>query len=162
MDAITARKIIDACHEAGQVESLLPALPKGMTPLYVRVLDAVYSIDQREGRVCVSDISRSMGLSFPGVTRAVKALEALGAVQKASDPKDRRFVTIELTELGQEWYRAYVGDFYENLANDLVDIGEDDVKTMIRVIERVREVMRLAGETETYHMKDGEKTDGLE
>lgn len=141
MDAKTAKQVIDACHEAGHAVAMLPSLPEGVTPLYVRIIDAIYQMSRTEEHVYVSDIGRRAGVSMPGVTRALKAMEKLGAVKKDANPVDRRFVNIGLTELGQSWYKKYVGDFYDRLAVEMGDISEEDAAAMSRVVISVREAL---------------------
>jgi DNA-binding MarR family transcriptional regulator len=114
----------------------------------VRIIDAIEQLDRTAGHVYVSDISRTAGVSMPGVTRALNALEKLGAVKKTADPADRRFVSIELTELGQSWYQTFVGDFYEELSDEMGDISSEDAAAMGRVVNRVKEALnRMSGKT---------------
>jgi DNA-binding MarR family transcriptional regulator len=148
MDSKTAKMVIDACHAAGQAVAMMPSLPDGVTPLYVRIIDAIEQLDRTAGHVYVSDVSRTAGVSMPGVTRALNALEKLGAVKKTADPADRRFVSIELTELGQSWYQTFVGDFYEELSDEMGDISSEDAAAMGRVVNRVKEALnRMSGKT---------------
>jgi len=148
MDSKTVKMVIDACHAAGQAVAMMPSLPRGVTPLYVRIIDAIEQRNRTEGHVYVSDIGRIAGVSMPGITRALNALEKLGAVKKTADPADRRFVSIELTELGQSWYQTFVGDFYEKLSAEMGDISREDVAAMSRVVSRVREGLnRMSGKT---------------
>lgn len=137
MDSILARRIIDACHEAHQVEELLPELPEGMTPQYVRILDVIHELGAAGDGVRVSDISARMRLALPGITRSIGFMERLGAVEKRNSDTDRRVVLIALTEKGRQWYREYVGDFYRHMSDILEDVPEEDVQTMIGVIHRV-------------------------
>lgn len=148
MDSKTVKMVIEACHAAGQAVAMMPSLPRGVTPLYVRIIDAIEQRNRTEGHVYVSDIGRIAGVSMPGITRALNALEKLGAVKKTADPADRRFVSIELTELGQSWYQTFVGDFYEKLSAEMGDISREDVAAMSRVVSRVREGLnRMSGKT---------------
>lgn len=153
MNSIMARRIIDACHEAHQVEEILPELPEGMTPQYVRILDVIHELGGAAGGVRVSDISARMGLALPGITRSIGAMERLGAVEKRSSDADRRVVLICLTDRGREWYQRYVGDFYRHMADILRDVPEEDVRTMIDVIHRVYGAMYS-------DLKGGKETDG--
>ena len=148
MDSKTVKMVIDACHAAGQAVAMMPSLPRGVTPLYVRIIDAIEQRNRTEGHVYVSDIGRIAGVSMPGITRALNALEKLGAVKKTADPADRRFVSIELTELGQSWYQTFVGDFYEELSDEMGDISSEDAAAMGRVVNRVKEALnRMSGKT---------------
>ncbi|RRN61731.1 MarR family transcriptional regulator, partial [Caulobacter sp. 602-1] len=44
------RSLIDACWKATTITELMPALPKGMKPRYVHVIDAVWHINEPNGQ----------------------------------------------------------------------------------------------------------------
>lgn len=44
------RSLIDACWKAKTITELIPALPKGMKPRYVHVIDAVWHINEPNGQ----------------------------------------------------------------------------------------------------------------
>lgn len=141
MDDRLAKKMIDSFHETERILNLMPALPPGMTPQYVRMLEAVHDLEQTYGGARGSEIAERLKLTRPGVTRSLKALAALGAIEKRKDAKDGRAVQIVLTAKGQNWYEKYVQVFYEQLCIVLADIPEEKIREMIATIHAVKEKM---------------------
>ncbi len=54
----------------------------------------------RAGSISVKELSEKMGLDNSTVSRAVDTLVVKGIAHRATDPGNRRFVTISLTSLG--------------------------------------------------------------
>ncbi len=53
------------------------------------------------GIVRPSDIARNLGISRQAIHSTINQMEKLGILQLDVDPKDRRHVTVSLTETGQ-------------------------------------------------------------
>jgi DNA-binding MarR family transcriptional regulator len=66
MNSIMARRIIDACHEAHQVEEILPELPEGMTPQYVRILDVIHELGGAQDELGGVEVAHSGVQDAPG------------------------------------------------------------------------------------------------
>ena len=66
------KALLDACYQAKRVRELLPVLPKGVTSSYIHDLDTIEHLEQRGVWVKVSDISDTLNIPRPGVTRTVK------------------------------------------------------------------------------------------
>ena len=141
MEPALAKRMIDACYEAEGILNAMPPLPEGMTAQYMRMIEVIHDLMQ-EGSVRVSEIAEKMHLYVSGVTRSLKALEKLGAVEKQPEEKDRRAVRIVLTEKGENWYQVYIVRFYENLCGLLEDIPEEDMHTVIDTLYEVHARMR--------------------
>jgi DNA-binding MarR family transcriptional regulator len=146
MEDRLAKRMIDAFHETERILNLMPALPPGMTPQYIRVLEAVHDLEQEKGGARGSEIAERLKLTRPGVTRSLKAMEKIGAVEKRKDTKDGRAVQIVLTRKGQNWYVKYVQVFYEHLCMVLDDIPDQKIRDMIGTIHTVREKMEESRE----------------
>ncbi len=154
MNSMLTRRLMDAFHEAAGVPALMPPLPSGMTSQYVHVIDAIAQIGEKKGSVRVSDVAECLHVSIPGITRSVRALEELGAVEKEKASGDRRVVHIALTPLGQTWFQIYVEEYHEKLSALLADIPEEEAEVTIQTISQVMERMRgnpiaLTGERST-------------
>lgn len=69
------RSLIDACWKAKTITELMPALPKGMKPRYVHVIDAVWHINEPNGQdtgtARVGDVSAFLGVTTPSITKLV-------------------------------------------------------------------------------------------
>lgn len=96
------RSLLDVCWKAKAITELMPALPKGLKPRYVHVIDAVWHINETNGQEIgtarVSDVSAFLGVTTPSVTKLVGEMVELGLVVKHMDAADRRAVTLTLTE----------------------------------------------------------------
>ena len=78
MTITTIKALLDACYQAKRVRELLPALPKGVTSSYIQYLDTIETLERRGLRVKISDISETLNIPRPGVTRTVKEMEDKG------------------------------------------------------------------------------------
>jgi len=55
----------------------------------------------QEGPLRLNDLARRMGTSTPTASRAVDVLEGLGLVIRATEPSDRRALSLELSPAGR-------------------------------------------------------------
>lgn len=142
MEEELAKRMIDACYEAQKILSMMPPLPPGMTPQYMRMIEAVHDLDEKKEGARVSDIAERMRLTRPGAARSLKGLEKLGAVERHADQKDGRAVRIVLSEKGENWYRIYITRFYADMCQVLKDVSDEDVKKMIATVHLIRQKMK--------------------
>ena len=86
------RSLIDACWKAKTITELMPALPKGLKPRYVHVIDAVWHINEQNGQnigtARVGDVSAFLGVTTPSITKLVGEMAELGLVVKHADATD--------------------------------------------------------------------------
>ena len=66
------KRMLDACYLAKRTRELLPELPEGVTPAYIQYMDVIHKLQEKKERVKVSDISDTLKLPRPGVTRKWK------------------------------------------------------------------------------------------
>lgn len=141
MEIQTIKAMFDACYQAKRIRDLLPALPKGVTPSYIHYLDTIESLEKRGIQVKVSDISDTLNLPRPGVTRTVKEMESKGYLCKRTSPRDGRITYISITPEGKQLSERYNEQYFNRLAPFLEDIPEEDVHCTIQTIERFYQVM---------------------
>ena len=83
------RSLLDVCWKAKTITELMPALPKGMKPRYVHVIDAVWHINEPNGQdtgtARVGDVSAFLGVTTPSITKLVGEMADLGLVVKHAD-----------------------------------------------------------------------------
>lgn len=135
------KALLDACYQAKRVRELLPVLPKGVTSSYIHYLDTIEHLEQRGVRVKVSDISDTLDIPRPGVTRTVKEMEAGGYLQKAASEEDGRITYLTITDAGKKLSETYNAQFFAQLAPLLADLSDDDATCTIRTIEKLYRVM---------------------
>lgn len=141
MDIQTIKAMFDACYQAKRIRDLLPTLPKGVTPSYIHYLDTIESLERQGIQVKVSDISDTLNIPRPGVTRTVKEMESKGYLCKHTSPSDGRITYISITPAGKQLSERYNEQYFNRLAPFLEDIPEEDINCTIQTIERFYRVM---------------------
>lgn len=141
MDIQMIKAMFDACYQAKRIRDLLPPLPKGVTPSYIHYLDTIESLEKQGIQVKVSDISDTLNIPRPGVTRTVKEMESKGYLCKHTSPSDGRITYISITPAGKQLSERYNEQYFNRLAPFLEDIPEEDINCTIQTIERFYRVM---------------------
>ena len=135
------KQVMDACYQAKRVRDMMPKLPNGVTPTHIHYLDVITKLELDGTDVKVSDISDELGLPRPGVTKTIKDMERLGFVEKKASEADGRIVYIRRTQAGRDLVDKYVDEYFTGLGEALVDITDESADTMIKLIERLYEVV---------------------
>ena len=141
MEPKTIKALLDACYLAKRIRDLLPALPQGVTPAYITYLDVIQTLQQQGRQVKISDISDTLNLPRPGVTRTVKEMEANGFLCKHASPSDGRITYISVTEAGKQLSQIYNEEYFCRLAPLLSDISQEDADRTIQTIQKFYRVM---------------------
>lgn len=141
MDIQTIKALFDACYQAKRIRDLLPTLPKGVTASYIHYLDTIESLERQGVRVKVSDISDTLHLPRPGVTRTVKEMQAKGYLCKHTSPSDGRITYISITQAGKQLSQTYNQQYFNQLAPLLDGISQEEADCTIRTIEKFYQVM---------------------
>lgn len=135
------KEVMDACYQAKRVRDMLPALPGEVTASHIHYLDTLRKLEEIQDKVKVSDISDTLGLPRPSVTKTVKDMEEQGLIAKETTEADGRFVFIKITAKGRELVDKYVDRYFSNLSEELSDITDEEADSMIEVIEKLYAVM---------------------
>ena len=135
------KKMMDACYLAKRAWDMLPSLPQSVAPSYIHYLDIIEMLESRGVRVKVSDISETLNLPRPGVTRTVKEMEQKGYLQKTASEEDGRVTYISATEDGKALSEKYNRTYFGALVPYLSDISEEDADCAIQTIEKFYHVM---------------------
>ena len=141
MTADKIKRMLDACYLAKRTRELLPALPEGVTSAYIQYMDVIQQLQRQGRKVKVSDISDTLKLPRPGVTRTVKEMEKKGYLQKTTSEEDGRITYLILTEKGRELSEKYDKNYYSQLLQYMDDISEEEADIMIHTIEKFYRVM---------------------
>ena len=135
------KTLLDACYLAKRVRELLPTLPQGVSPSYVQYLDVIEQLEARGVRVKVSDISDTLHLPRPGVTRTVKEMEDGGYLEKTASAEDGRVTYLSITERGRALSQTHNTEFFAKLAPLLADISDEDAACTVHTIEQLYHIM---------------------
>ena len=141
MTADKIKRMLDACYLAKRTRELLPAPPEGVTSAYIQYMDVIQQLQGQGRKVKVSDISDTLKLPRPGVTRTVKEMEKKGYLQKTTSEEDGRITYLILTEKGRELSEKYDKNYYSQLLQYMDDISEEEADIMIHTIEKFYRVM---------------------
>lgn len=135
------KRMLDACYQAKRIRDMLPPLPEGVTPSYLHYLDVMENRERQGLPVKVSDISDTLHLPRPGVTRTVKDMEVKGYLQKQASAEDGRVTYLTITGACRALSARYNTKYFRALVPYLDAISDQDADTMIRTIETFYQVM---------------------
>lgn len=135
------KQLMDTCYLAKRARDLLPPLPDGVTSSYIQYLDVIQRLEAKGVRARVSDLSDTLNLPRPGVTRTVKEMERKGYLQKQVSAEDGQVTYLLLTDAGRLLSKKYDSDYFQSLAPCLDDIPKADAECTIRTIEKFYQVM---------------------
>ena len=134
-----------ACQKAKRLTSSLPALPQGVVPRDVRIVETIRELSCTQDSVRASDIGAHMDATQPSIASAITRLEKLGYVAKSHDGQDGRVVHVALTQAGHDLADQYIDRFYDWVCEQLPDVDEQDLETAARTIDAVYSAMSQAG-----------------
>lgn len=141
MNTTSLKHLLDACFTAKHIIETMPALPKGMKPRHIHVLDTVNEVCREQEECRVSDVSGRLNITMPSITKLIQELEALEMLEKYADRVDKRVNLLKLTDKGRQHVKKYVQDFHEDWIKNLEDIPDQQVEEAIKTIERLRDTM---------------------
>lgn len=156
--------LLTACHQAKHITELQPPLPSGITPGHLKVLDCIHCYENSKKPAKVSDIAEQMQVTRPGITRLVRELEALNALEKITDSQDKRIVRLHLTSTGNQLYAYYILQYHDWLAGQLTNISKQDIRTTASTIAKLYKTMsahtpQLQGEAPIINKKEERNDD---
>ena len=88
--------------------------------------------------LCRNEIGDRLLTRMPDVTRLLDRMEEAGLVRRERSTTDRRLVGTQLTAKGRELVDSLDVPVAEEHARQLGHLGEDDLRTLIRLLTRVR------------------------
>ena len=135
------KKMFDACYQAKRIREMLPPLPDGVTPSYIHYLDVIQALERKGVSVKISDISDTLNIPRPGVTRTVKDMEKKGYLRKIDSPEDGRITYISITQAGKELHQKYDEQYFNALAPYMSVISEEEAENMVQTIEKFYQIM---------------------
>ena len=142
MNVQLIRQFMDTCHEAKKLTELFPALPAGISPRHIKVVQIIQQLSRQTGQVKVSDVSRQLQATRPSITKLINELAQCHALTKTPDSLDKRVVWIKLTETGERYYEFYVSVYHTWLCEQLRHISDEDIQTTLTTIHQIYELLR--------------------
>lgn len=129
------KRVLDAFYLAKRAVEMMPLLPRGVTPSYIRYLDIIGKLKKEKGEVRVSDLSDALSVQMPGVTRTINEMEAGGLIEKTSSERDGRVTYLSITPEGGKLSKKYNEDVFVPLVGELGDVSDNDVDTLVGTID---------------------------
>lgn len=136
------KEMVDACYLAKRIRDMLPKLPEGVTPSYIQYLDIIHKLELQGIQVKVSDISNTLEIPRPGVTKTVKEMEEKGYLKKLSSEGDGRVTFVTITEKGEKLSDKFDRQYYSELSKYMDSISDADADGMIRTIQSFYQIIR--------------------
>ena len=106
---------------------------------YELLVMLVMCFDSDRKAFTVTEISNLLQITPAGVTHLINPLEKTGYIERLQDPNDRRIVLIGLTDKGTQVAEALISEVQENLIGLVNHLGEEDSKTLIRLMSKAIE-----------------------
>ena len=141
MNSQKTKDMLDSFYMAKRILDLLPELPEGVLPSYIRYLERVIELQEIHEKVKVSDLSSALNLPRPGVTRTVNSMVEKGYLNKMSSKEDGRVTYIEISDKGMDLFEKFNRDFFKDLSLSLSHISVEEADIMIETIEKFYQVM---------------------
>ena len=141
MKSEKVKEMLDSCYMAKRILDMLPKLPEGVLPSYVRYLETIIELEEKNQKVKVSDVSEVLNLPRPAVTRTIHAMEEKGYLKKETAKYDGRVTYVTVTKEGKMIFEKYNKDYFQKLALCLNHVSNDEADCMIQTIKKFYEVM---------------------
>ncbi len=103
---------------------------------YELLVMLVMSFGDDKKAFTVTEISNLLQVTPAGVTHLINPLEEAGYIERLPDPHDRRIVRIGLTDKGTQTAESLISEVQENLIGLVNHLGEEDSKTLIRLMSK--------------------------
>ena len=103
---------------------------------YELLVMLVMSFNEDKQAFTVTEISNLLQITPAGVTHLINPLEKARYIERLPDPKDRRIVLIGLTDKGTHVAKALISEVQENLIGLINHLGEENSRTLIRLMSK--------------------------
>ncbi|AUW92972.1 MAG: MarR family transcriptional regulator [Sulfobacillus thermotolerans] len=87
----------------------------------------------------VGDIAEELGVSLAGASAMIDRLVHANLVSRTRSESDRRVVTVSLTHAGQQQIASHYAQRKDFLRHLFMHMSEEDLKTLLSLIERMEE-----------------------
>jgi len=89
--------------------------------------------------LCCREVAERMITRDPDITRLVDRLERRGLLARRRDHRDRRVITVRITEAGRRILKNLDGPIEEYNRNRLSHIEKGDLRKLLELLEAARE-----------------------
>jgi MarR family transcriptional regulator, organic hydroperoxide resistance regulator len=100
---------------------------------------------QHEGGLTLKELSQKMGLAHSTVSGIVDRLERLGMVQRMVEPKDRRYIRIDVTDAVKQYVQRDLQSYILSpFASTLQKASEGEKRLILEGVSTLRRLMENA------------------
>jgi DNA-binding MarR family transcriptional regulator len=92
-----------------------------------------------EQGLCCREVAERMITRDPDITRLVDCLERRGLLTRSRDSKDRRIITVRITEAGRKMLKDLDKPIEDHNRNRLSHLGKSDLRKLLELLEAARE-----------------------
>ena len=104
-------------------------------------MNALHMLHHNPAGMTPTALARACQVSTARITKTIDQLEGRGLVARQPSPKDRRSVTVRLTDEGETEVERRFEKVNEYIAKVLRELGEEDARELVRLIGRLAQVM---------------------
>jgi DNA-binding MarR family transcriptional regulator len=109
--------------------------------------DLMAQLDRAPDGMTLSDVSKRMMVSNGNVTGLVERLVESGHLDRRTSDRDRRVQVIRLTKVGRAEFRKMAAEHETWIADMFSDLGDKDVRELMRLLARTKASARKAAES---------------
>jgi len=143
-DRERAIAVLEAIRDYGEAETALQRRSEHAMRLSENDISALrYLLRANERGVSVGprELGEYLGVQSSSITVLLDRLEKAGHVRRIPSPFDRRALIIVPTLPTDDAQKAILGDVREELVAVAAGLSEDEARTVVRFIERLREAV---------------------
>jgi len=96
-----------------------------------------------------AELAQATGVTRATMTGLIDTLEHDGLVQRKPEPKDRRMMSVELTEKGEAFLHELLPGHFRLMASFMGTLSEAERKTLVALLNKILRQVALRPETET-------------
>jgi DNA-binding MarR family transcriptional regulator len=96
---------------------------------------------ERKGPLPVSAIGKQLAVAKQNMTKVIDKLNDQGLVERRSDPKDRRIVSISLTEIGRVSLKESRAVLKKIIKKNLAELSGEDIRSLDSAFQTIRSVV---------------------
>ena len=109
----------------------------GLSPTQFNVLRILRGAG--EHGLCCREVAERMITRDPDITRLVDRLERRGFLARSRDRRDRRVITVRITEAGKKVLKDLDRPIAEFNRNRLSHMGREELRKLVELLESARE-----------------------
>jgi DNA-binding MarR family transcriptional regulator len=109
--------------------------------------DLMAQLDRAPDGMTLSDVSKRMMVSNGNVTGLVERLVESGHLDRRTSDQDRRVQVIRLTKPGRAEFRKMAAEHETWIAEMFSELGEKDIRELMRLLARTKASARKAAES---------------